>query len=147
MCPTHFLVPVGVHGKLWGKATRPFLEHRFRNPETPHRIAIICGHMPITPEDRARQNIDKLLTDAGWVVQDKRATNLSAAWALFYASRIALGSRNASIPYVPNSRPTPESLNPPNGACWSSSRPLIATRPAKIWDATRRARCRSVPLI
>jgi type I restriction enzyme R subunit len=35
--------------------------------------------MPITPEDRARQNIDKLLTDTGWVVQDKRAANLSAA--------------------------------------------------------------------
>jgi|SRR5271166_2959303 len=34
--------------------------------------------MPITPEDRARENIDKLLSDAGWVVQDKRATNLSA---------------------------------------------------------------------
>jgi len=34
--------------------------------------------MPITPEDRARQNIDKLLTDAGWLVQDQRATNLSA---------------------------------------------------------------------
>src|SRR5713226_8905012 len=34
--------------------------------------------MPITPEDRARQNIDKLLTDAGWTVQDKRSTNLSA---------------------------------------------------------------------
>jgi type I restriction enzyme R subunit len=35
--------------------------------------------MPITPEDRARQNIDKLLIDAGWAVQDKRAANLSAA--------------------------------------------------------------------
>jgi len=34
--------------------------------------------MPITPEDRARENIDKLLTDAGWIVQDKRATNLFA---------------------------------------------------------------------
>ena len=34
--------------------------------------------MPITPEDRARDNIDKLLTEAGWIVQDKRATNLSA---------------------------------------------------------------------
>jgi type I restriction enzyme R subunit len=34
--------------------------------------------MPITPEDRARQNIDRLLTGAGWIVQDKRATNLSA---------------------------------------------------------------------
>src|SRR5271165_4295345 len=34
--------------------------------------------MPITPEDRARENIDKLLTDADWMVQDKRSTNLSA---------------------------------------------------------------------
>jgi type I restriction enzyme R subunit len=34
--------------------------------------------MPITPEDRARENIDKLLTYAGWIVQDKRSTNLSA---------------------------------------------------------------------
>jgi len=34
--------------------------------------------MPITPEDRARENIDKLLTDASWIVQDKRSTNLSA---------------------------------------------------------------------
>jgi hypothetical protein len=29
--------------------------------------------MPITPEDRARENIDKLLIGAGWVIQDKRA--------------------------------------------------------------------------
>ena len=34
--------------------------------------------MPITPEDRARQNIDKLLADAGWLVQEKRQTNLAA---------------------------------------------------------------------
>src|SRR5580700_12264759 len=34
--------------------------------------------MPITPEDRAQENIDKLLTDAGWIVQDKRLGNLSA---------------------------------------------------------------------
>lgn len=34
--------------------------------------------MPITPEDRARENIDLLLTGAGWIVQDKRSTNLSA---------------------------------------------------------------------
>ena len=34
-----------------------------------------------------------------------------------HASRIARGSRNASMPYVPNSRPMPECLNPPNGAC------------------------------
>jgi type I site-specific restriction endonuclease len=31
--------------------------------------------MPISPEDRARQNIDELLTDAGWIIQDKKAVN------------------------------------------------------------------------
>jgi type I restriction enzyme, R subunit len=34
--------------------------------------------MPITPEDRARENIDRLLTAAGWIVQHKKETNLSA---------------------------------------------------------------------
>jgi type I site-specific restriction endonuclease len=34
--------------------------------------------MPITPEDRARHEIDKLLTDSGWIIQDKKATNVSA---------------------------------------------------------------------
>jgi hypothetical protein len=33
--------------------------------------------MPITPEERARADIDRLLIEAGWVVQDKRSTNLS----------------------------------------------------------------------
>ncbi len=31
-----------------------------------------------TPEDQARANIDHLLTQAGWAVQDKNAVNLSA---------------------------------------------------------------------
>lgn len=34
--------------------------------------------MPITPEDRARQNIDRLLADASWLVQDRRASNIMA---------------------------------------------------------------------
>jgi len=34
--------------------------------------------MPITPEDRTRESIDKLLTAAGWVVQDRKDTNLTA---------------------------------------------------------------------
>src|SRR5882672_8738899 len=54
-------------------------------------------------------------------------------------------SRNASIPYRPYSRPTPEYLKPPQGACGSSVMPLITTRPDRICDATRRARWRSVP--
>src|SRR5215469_6866182 len=33
--------------------------------------------MPITPEDRARQTIDRLLQAAGWKLQDRKETNLS----------------------------------------------------------------------
>src|ERR1700689_2065314 len=60
-------------------------------------------------------------------------------------ARIALGSRNASIPYGPYSRPTPENLKPPQGACGSSVILLITTRPDRICEATRRARSTSVP--
>jgi type I restriction enzyme R subunit len=35
--------------------------------------------MPITAEDRARQTIDRLLTDAGWLVQSRDETNINAA--------------------------------------------------------------------
>jgi type I restriction enzyme R subunit len=31
------------------------------------------------PEDQARENIDRLLSQAGWAVQDKSAVNLSAS--------------------------------------------------------------------
>ncbi len=34
--------------------------------------------MPITPEDRARRNIDRLLAAAGWIVQDRREVNITA---------------------------------------------------------------------
>lgn len=33
----------------------------------------------LTPEQRARQEIDKLLKAAGWAVQDYKAMNLAAA--------------------------------------------------------------------
>jgi hypothetical protein len=54
-------------------------------------------------------------------------------------------STNASIPNRPYSRPTPEYLNPPQGAWGSSVMPLITTRPDRICEATRRARWTSVP--
>src|SRR5580692_9702538 len=62
------------------------------------------------------------------------------------ASSMARVSRNASMPYRPYSRPTPEYLNPPQGACGSSVMPLITTRPARNCEATRRARPTSVPM-
>ncbi len=34
--------------------------------------------MPTRPEDRARQNIDRMLEESGWVVQDRSQFNLSA---------------------------------------------------------------------
>ena len=35
--------------------------------------------MPITAEDRARHTIDRLLTDAGWLIQSRDETNINAA--------------------------------------------------------------------
>src|SRR5260370_33031310 len=35
--------------------------------------------MPITPEDRARETIDRLLTGAGWLIQSRDETNINAA--------------------------------------------------------------------
>ncbi len=35
--------------------------------------------MPITAEDRARQTIDRFLTDAGWLIQSRDETNINAA--------------------------------------------------------------------
>lgn len=40
--------------------------------------AIIRLSMPITPEDRARQSIDQLLTAAGWIIQNRDAVNITA---------------------------------------------------------------------
>src|SRR5450432_1059545 len=70
----------------------------------------------------------------------------SNVFAHGYASSMAFGSRNASIPYWPYSRPTPEYLNPPQGACGSSVMPLITTRPTRSCEATRRARSTLVPM-
>jgi type I restriction enzyme R subunit len=34
--------------------------------------------MPITAEDRTRDTIDRLLTDAGWMIQSRDEVNISA---------------------------------------------------------------------
>jgi hypothetical protein len=49
---------------------------------------------------------------------------------------IARGSRNASRPNVPYSRPMPDCLKPPNGASGSCGAPLMTTRPACNCAAT-----------
>src|SRR5260370_2183554 len=36
------------------------------------------GFLPDSPEARARRNIDKLLSDAGWIVQSRDAANVAA---------------------------------------------------------------------
>jgi len=42
--------------------------------------------MPITAEDRARQNIDKLLAGTGWTLQDRREATARRREALLSAS-------------------------------------------------------------
>ena len=34
--------------------------------------------MPLTPEQQARENIDRMLEEAGWIIQDKNQINPSA---------------------------------------------------------------------
>jgi hypothetical protein len=43
--------------------------------------------MPITPEDRARETIDRLLTDAGWLIQSRDETNTVAPCGAEFTSR------------------------------------------------------------
>lgn len=56
---------------------------------------------------------------------------------------IVLGSRKASRPITPNSRPCPDSFTPPNGASRSGATRLTSTVPVSIRPATRRARASS----
>jgi hypothetical protein len=52
------------------------------NSLSPISLILVCLLMPITPEDRALENIDKLLVDGGRIVQNKRSTNLSVGRGL-----------------------------------------------------------------
>lgn len=36
------------------------------------------GQIPMTAEQKARQKIDRLLANSGWIVQDRAAMNISA---------------------------------------------------------------------
>jgi type I site-specific restriction endonuclease len=40
---------------------------------------LVASVNPMTPEEKARQNIDRQLDACGWKVQDKQHVNLSAA--------------------------------------------------------------------
>lgn len=63
-----------------------------------------------------------------------------------YATPItALISRNSSNPCGPHSRPLPDCLYPPNGACMSPAWPLIWTMPVRSFAATARACWVSTP--
>ena len=42
-------------------------------------VITVADHAYVGPEGHARRRIDEMLTEAGWVVQDYRAINRSAA--------------------------------------------------------------------
>src|SRR6201981_2837428 len=112
-----------------------------------HEVCVFCKESPLTLRvatvGAVRVGLDKLPDREAVGSLLRRDSNV---FAHGYASSMAFGSRNASIPYCPYSRPTPEYLNPPQGACGSSVMPLITTRPVRNWEATRRARETSVPM-
>jgi len=43
--------------------------------------------MPIPPEGRARENIDRLLSEAGWIVQSRNETNTAVPFSLSTARK------------------------------------------------------------
>src|ERR1043166_1760630 len=51
-----------------------------------------------SPEEIARENIDKLLTDCGWTIQNRSTTNLSAARGI--ALREALLKDRDEVDYL-----------------------------------------------
>ena len=52
----------------------------------------------LTPEELAREKIDKLLTDCGWKIQDRKTINLSAARGI--ALREALLKDRDEVDYL-----------------------------------------------
>jgi len=108
-------------------------------------VEVVGTTMDITERKLAEQEREKLRKLEAELVHMNRVSTMgemaaSLAMKAPQVSRMARGSRNASTPYWPYSRPTPEYLKPPQGACGSSVMPLITTRPARNWEATRRAR-------
>jgi hypothetical protein len=61
--------------------------------------------------------------------------------ALDHPTKSDFGSKYASMPKAPFSRPRPDCLKPPNGAFGSLASVLTSTRPATICDATMRPLC------
>jgi hypothetical protein len=68
-----------------------------------------------SPEELARQKIDKLLSDCGWVIQNRRTINLSAARGV--AVRVTQASRRSHLAatangHVDSSLPSSSALRP-----------------------------------
>lgn len=83
-----------------------------------------------TPEQRARQNIDKLLQAVGWVVQDRRDLNLGAGLGVTVrefqlstgpaALQAALSGRHLQVPVAGELLRTTRFLTP-NGSISSNN--------------------------
>ncbi len=77
---SEFVIPTGLGRGTCLCLAPPLLRHHL-NTELPSRSLPLYNpsFMPITAEDRARQTIDRFLTDAGWLIQSRDETNINAA--------------------------------------------------------------------
>ena len=96
------------------------------------------------PEEKARENIDRLLIKAGWVIQDRKQMNLGESLGvavrehpmssgtpdyLLFINRRAVGSLK------PNRRAQPSavSLNKPEVPHRNSTTPSTLSKPFTFW--------------
>jgi hypothetical protein len=49
--------------------------------------------MPITPQDRARQAIDRLRNDASWFIQSRDETKINVAWGVAIRGQLSTAIR------------------------------------------------------
>lgn len=78
-----------------------------------------------------------------WEARDARSSR--SARHAYHHAMTAFGSRNASRPNTPYSRPIPDCLKPPKGASGSCGAPFMTTRPLSSRSASACMCAESVP--
>src|ERR1700730_1772025 len=86
----------------------------------------------MTPEQRARQKIDLLLQQSGWIVQDRSETNLAAGSGVAIREALLKGGE-ADYPLFASWKAIPTVKAQPEGIRWSASKGSPASTLRVFW--------------